>query len=86
MLYATCAGDSDSEETVKLSTDRAQRVKDLLVEEGVESQRITVISVKAIDDPYYQFGLGTGEAASVNRKTVMMDRSSQLAMQLLSEE
>lgn len=86
LLYATCAGDSDSEDTVKLSTDRAQRVKDLLVEKGIESQRITVISVKASDDPYYQFGLGTGEAASVNRKTVMMDRNSALAMQLLSEE
>lgn len=84
LLYGTCAGDADSEYTLWLGKSRAASVRDVLVAAGVDESRITVVSVKVADDPYYQFGLGTGAEASVNRKTVIVDMSTALARQILA--
>lgn len=85
LLYGTCAGESDSEYTLLLGKARAESVKTVLVEAGVDEKRINAVTVKAENDPYYQFGLGTGSEASVNRKTVMVDMSSELAQEILSK-
>lgn len=83
LLYGTCAGDADSSYTLRLGKARAESVKHILVESGIDENRITAVTVKVVDDPYYQFGLGIGADASVNRKCVMMDMSTALAQQLL---
>lgn len=84
LLYGTCAGESDSEYTLWLGKARAESVKTTLVEAGVNANRIVAVTVKVADDPYYQFGLGTGVEAGVNRKTVMIDMSTELAQQIMS--
>lgn len=84
LIYGTCAGDKDTQNTLQLSRDRAQSVKDLLLSAGIAQDRITIVTVRIEDDPYYQYGLGTGSEASVNRKCVIMDLSSDLARQLLA--
>lgn len=86
LLYGTCAGDVDSDYTLWLSRARAESVKDVLCDFGIEENRITVATIKVADDPYYQFGLGTGAEASVNRKTVMiLDLTTEFAQQILSK-
>lgn len=84
LLYGTCAGDTDSEYTLWLGKARAKSVKEALVAAGIDENRITAVTVKVADDPYYQFGLGAGSEASVNRKTVMTDMSTKLAQQILA--
>ena len=86
LLYGTCAGDSDSDSAINLAKARANHVKEVLVRAGVDSSRIQVISVSVYDDPYYQFGLGTGAAASVNRKCVLIPLQSAEAEKLLALE
>lgn len=85
LLYGTCAGDTDSEKTLQLGKARANSIKQILVADGIDESRITAVTVKTADDPYYEFGLGTGSEASVNRKTVMVDMSSELAKQILEK-
>lgn len=84
LLYGTCAGDSNSEYTLWLGKARALSVRNMLVAAGVDESRITVLSVKVADDPYYQFGLGTGVEASVNRKTVLVCAESPFGQQIIS--
>lgn len=84
LLYGTCAGGANSEYTLRLGKARAMSVRDVLVAAGVDESRITVVSVKVEDDPYYQYGLGTGAEASVNRKTVIVNKSSVLAEKILA--
>ena len=84
LLYGTCAGDEDSAYTLQLGKARAQSVKDALVAAGVEEERITAVTVRIADDPYHQYGLGYDADASVNRKTVMIDMSTEFAQQILS--
>lgn len=85
LLYGTCAGDTDSEKTLQLGKDRANSIKSVLCAAGIDESRITAVTVKTDDDPYHEFGLGTGSEASVNRKTVMVDMSSELAKQILEK-
>lgn len=83
LIYSTCAGDTNSDYSLHLATERSEKIYEILKKAGIEPERITVVAVKNTDDPYYQFGLGTGQAASVNRKTVITDINSELAQQLL---
>lgn len=84
LIYGTCAGDVDSSETLTLGKARAESVKQVLVSAGVDEKRITAVTVKVTDDPYHQFNLGTGSEATVNRKTVMIDMSTEFAKQILA--
>lgn len=85
LLYGTCAGDNDTDFSLELGRARGESVKSVLLAAGIAEDRITVVTVKVADDPYYQFGLGTNsEASSVNRKCVMLDMSTELAKQILA--
>ncbi|MCB5386944.1 hypothetical protein LIQ05_08065 [Blautia glucerasea] len=85
LLYGTCAGDNDTDFSLELGRARAESIKAELEKGGVAEDRITAVTVKVADDPYYQFGLGTNsEASSVNRKCVMLDMSTELAKQILA--
>ena len=85
LLYGTCAGDNDTDFSLELGRARVESVKAVLLEAGIAENRITAVTVKVADDPYYQFGLGTNsEASSVNRKCVMLDMSTELAKQILA--
>ena len=85
LLYGTCAGDTDSDFSLELAESRAQRVKEEIVSCGVDENRIVVIRLRIQDDVYYQYGMGTGEAGAVNRKTVMLNLDSTLGQSLLSK-
>lgn len=86
LVYSTTAGDSDTDYSQRLAAQRSARIATLIAEAGVEDERITVVAVKKSEDPYFQFGLGTGDAAVVNRKTVIIiGIESDLAQQLLSK-
>ena len=81
LVYSTCAGDIDYPE---LSSKRSETVKNCLMAKGVvEESRIVVVNVKVANDPYYKLGLGTGPEASVNRKTVIVDLSSEFGRRQL---
>lgn len=84
LLYSTCAGDIDTNVTLKLSKARSENVKSILVASGIDESRITVVTVKVADDPYYSYNRGTGPKGSVNRKSVIVDMSSDLAKQILA--
>ncbi len=81
VIYSTCAGDTDCE---WLSRARSESVKKVLLAGGVDENRINVVSISVRNDPYYQFGLGTGAEASVNRKTVMVFSTSAFGQELIS--
>ena len=83
LLYGTCAGDTNTDYALQLGRARAESVKSVLVADGIPEDRIITATVRTEDDPYYQSGLGTGEAASVNRKTVIADASSDFGRQIL---
>ena len=83
VLYSTCAGDTDSDYSQRLAAQRSSRIAEILYEAGVEQDHVTVVAIKNTQDPYYEWGLGTGEAASVNRKTVIADINSELARQIM---
>lgn len=85
LLYSTCAGDEDTEYSLWLSRERSETLKQAILEVAtIDENRITVVTIKTSDDPYYQFGLGTGAEAAVNRKTVILDVSTELAKQILA--
>lgn len=85
LVYGTCAGDFEDGEALSLARARAEGVKSLLTAAGVDAGRVSAIGVRPSEDPYYQFGLGTGAEGAVNRKTVLLDRDSALAQQLLGQ-
>ena len=80
LVYSTCAGDLDYPE---LSSKRSETVKNCLMANGVKESQVVVINVKIANDPYYKLGLGTGPEASVNRKTVIVDLSSEFGRRQL---
>ena len=84
LLYGTCAGDESTETSLALAKKRAEAVASLLVELGVEKERITVVMLDFDNDPYFEFGLGTGDEGAVNRKVVVMDANSDLGQQILA--
>lgn len=84
LLYSTCAGDTDSDYSMKLAAQRSERISEILQMSGIEQERITVVAVKKSEDPYFEFARGTGSAGSINRKTVIMDINSDLSQHFLN--
>jgi len=84
LLCGTTAGDTNSAYTMELSQARAERVKQTLVDLGVDPDRIIAIGLGSTD-PWHVYGIPTSDkAASCNRKTVLLDASSQTAQEILA--
>lgn len=84
VLAGTTAGDKDSDFTLSLSRQRAETVKNALVELGVNADRIIAIGLGSEKDPWHVYNAGyDGAAASANRKVVLLDASSGRAVSIL---
>lgn len=84
LLCGTTAGDTNSAYTMELSQARAEAVKQSLVDLGVDPSRIIVVGLGS-SDPWHVFGIPTSDpAASCNRKVVLLDASSQTALETLA--
>ena len=84
LLAGTTAGDKDSDFTLTLSKQRAETVKNALVELGVSSSKITTLGLGSEKDPWHVYNAGyDGAAASGNRKVVLLDTSSERAVSIL---
>lgn len=84
LLYGGCAGDKDTPYSLQLGRDRAETIRQYLMDSGIEEARLTAVSVPVQQDPYHVYGLGTdSEEASVNRHTVIVDASTDFARQIL---
>ncbi|MDO5407803.1 MAG: OmpA family protein [Eubacteriales bacterium] len=85
LLIGSTAGDITSESDLQLSKDRAEMVKNTLVTLGADASRITAIGMGS-DDPWHVYNAGyDGTAASGNRKVVLIDARTELAMKLMNE-
>ena len=84
VLAGTTAGDSDSDFTMTLSKQRAEAVKDALIQLGVSADRIITIGLGSEKDPWHVYNAGyDGAAAAGNRKVVLLDASSERATSIL---
>lgn len=84
LLCGTTAGDGNSDFTMKLSKERAEAVKQTLIELGVDPDRIIAVGLGS-SDPWHIYGVGyEGTAASSNRKVVLLDASSETAQEILA--
>lgn len=84
LLCGTTAGDTNNAYTMELSQARAEAVKQSLVDLGVDPSRIIAVGLGSTD-PWHIFGIPTSDpAASCNRKVVLLDASSQTALEILS--
>lgn len=85
LLCGTTAGDGNSAYTMELSQARADAVKQSLVDFGVDPSRIIPVGLGS-SDPWHVYGIPTSnKAASCNRKVVLLDASSQTALEILAE-
>lgn len=83
LLCGTTAGDGNSAYTMELSQARADAVKQSLVDLGVDPSRIITVGLGSTD-PWHVYGIPTSDkAASCNRKVVLLDASSQTALEIL---
>lgn len=83
LLAGTTAGDEDSEYDRRLSLGRAMTVKNILVSFGVDEDRLIVRGL-GNTDPWHIFNAGTqGELAAQNRKVVLLDASSETALEIM---
>lgn len=86
LVIGTTAGDVTNEGTLELSQERADMVKSTLIRLGVESNRITAIGMGS-DDPWHIYGVGVeGNLASLNRKCVLMDASTEQAKEIINNQ
>ena len=84
LLIGSTAGDITNESTLSLSADRAEAVKRTLVELGVDGSRISTIGMGS-DDPWHVKDAGyDGPVASNNRKVVLIDARTELAVELMN--
>ena len=84
VLAGTTAGDSDSDFTMTLSKQRAEAVKDALIDLGVSADRIITLGLGSEKDPWHVYNAGYDGAAAVgNRKVVLLDASSERAASIL---
>lgn len=84
LLIGSTAGDVTNDSTLRLSRDRADAVKNTLVELGVAAERITTVGMGS-DDPWHISGVGyDGPVASSNRKVVLIDASSEQAVEIMN--
>ena len=85
LLCGTTAGDGNSAYTMELSQVRADAVKQSLVDLGVDPSHIITVGLGSTD-PWHVYGIPTSDkAASCNRKVVLLDASSQTALEILAE-
>ena len=85
LLIGSTAGDLTNESTIKLSQDRAEAVKNTLVELGVEEDRIITKGMGS-SDPWHVPNVGyEGAAASSNRKVVLLDSRTTTAQSIIEE-
>ena len=85
LLAGTTAGDQDSDYTMTLSQERADAVRNSLIQLGVEPSRIAAVGLGS-NVPWHVYGAGyEGSIASGNRKVVLLDASSDTAKKILSE-
>ncbi len=83
LLIGTTAGDGLSDYSISLSNKRAERIKQILVENGVSEDRIITIGMGGTD-PWHIYNVGTsGELAAQNRKVVLIDADSTIAQELI---
>ena len=84
VLAGTTAGDTDSGFSLTLSKQRAEAVKNVLVEFGIEADRIVTVGLGSEKDPWHVKNAGyEGAAASSNRKVVVLDATSERAVSIL---
>lgn len=84
VLAGTTAGDTDTDFTMTLSKQRAEAVKNALIELGVSADRIITLGLGSEKDPWHVYNAGyDGVAASGNRKVVLLDASSERAVSIL---
>ena len=85
LLIGSTAGDVTNEYTLKLSQERADVVKNTLVELGVDASRIIAVGMGS-SDPWHVLNAGyEGAAASGNRKCVLLDSRSATAQSILEQ-
>lgn len=85
LLCGTAAGDENTAFAQSLSKKRAAAVMDSLTQLGVDPGQIAVLGLGS-RDPWHVYGVGVeGEAASGNRKVVLLDADSELGRSLLSQ-
>lgn len=84
LLIGSTAGDITDESTLRLSRDRAKAVRNTLVELGVDGSRISTIGMGS-DDPWHVKDAGyDGPVASSNRKVVLIDARTDLALEIMN--
>lgn len=84
LLIGSTAGDITNEFTLQLSFDRAEAVKNTLIELNIDPDRITTLGMGS-DDPWHIKNAGyDGPVASSNRKVVLIDTQTELANEIMN--